>query len=30
MTAVYRSWGYLLQETVRIEEWATLVLRRAA
>ena len=28
VTAVYRSWGYQLQETVRIEDWATLVLRR--
>lgn len=30
VTAVYRSWGYRLQETVRIEEWSTLVLWRPA
>jgi ribosomal protein L11 methyltransferase len=30
VTAVYRSWSYLLEETVRMEEWATLVLRRGA
>lgn len=29
VTAVYRSWGYGLQETVRIEDWTTLVLRRS-
>ena len=28
VTAVYRSWGYRPRETVRIGEWATLVLRR--
>lgn len=26
VTAVYRSWGYVPEETVRIGEWATLVL----
>ena len=30
MTAVYRSWGYLPEEPVRIGEWVTLVLRRGA
>ena len=27
VVAVYRSWGYVPEETVRIGEWATLVLR---
>jgi ribosomal protein L11 methyltransferase len=27
VTAVYRSWGYVPEETVRIGEWATLVFR---
>ena len=27
VAAVYRSWGYVPEETVRIGDWATLVLR---
>ena len=30
MAAVYRSWGYVPEEPVRIGEWVTLVLRRGA
>ena len=30
VTAVYRSWGYVPEEPVRIGEWVTLVLRRGA
>lgn len=30
VTAVYRSWGYVPEETVRISDWTTLVLRRPA
>jgi ribosomal protein L11 methyltransferase len=29
VAAVYRSWGYMPVETVRIGDWRTLVLRRA-
>jgi ribosomal protein L11 methyltransferase len=29
VAAVYRSWGYVPVETVRIGDWRTLVLRRA-
>ena len=29
VAAVYRSWGYVPRETVRIGDWTTLVLRRA-
>ena len=29
VTAVYRSWGYVPRETVRIGDWTTLVLSRA-
>jgi hypothetical protein len=28
VAAVYRAWGYVWLETVRIEDWTTLVLRR--
>ena len=28
VAAVYRAWGYVWLDTVRIEDWTTLVLRR--